>query len=68
MLESIYNSLSFNQFADKGKQKTKHTTLSDRLNTMDHNFLKTIFERLYDKFKILLDKTLVDFSPMITIL
>lgn len=54
-LASIYNSPEFIEFADKWQQKTKHTTISDRLINMDYKFFERLFEEISKKFKDLLE-------------
>jgi hypothetical protein len=45
-LESLYNSPSFEYFSRKGKHKTRHSSLADRLATINLHF----FEHLYEGF------------------
>jgi hypothetical protein len=54
-LESIYNSPEFNEYWEKWQQKTKHTTISDRLINMNTDFFKRLFEEVSNKFKDLLN-------------
>lgn len=54
-LESIYNSPEFSEYCDKWQQKTKHTTISDRIRTMNSDFFRKTFEVTSNKFKDLLD-------------
>lgn len=52
LMEDIYNSERFRQFRnDWDVRKTKHSSLSDRLKTINFKFFKKIFEFLFDKFK-----------------
>jgi hypothetical protein len=50
VLEWIYNSPEFSNFADKWSHQTRHTTLSDRLINLDYKFFERIFYNLVDKF------------------
>ncbi|MEZ4921087.1 MAG: IS4 family transposase [Saprospiraceae bacterium] len=45
-LESLYNSPGFEYFSGKGKHKTRHSSLADRLANIELSF----FERLYAEF------------------
>lgn len=45
-LESLYNSPSFERFSGKGKHQTRHSSLADRLSSIELRF----FERLYEGF------------------
>ena len=49
-LEAIYSSDKFNEFANKEKTKTRHSTIRDRISTMNRNFFKEIFEDLSEKY------------------
>jgi len=50
VLEWIYNSPEFSNFADKWSHQTRHTTLSDRLINLDYKFFERIFYNLVNKF------------------
>lgn len=50
-LANIYNSPEFNEYWDKWQQKTKHTTISDRLINMNYVFFERLFEEISKKFK-----------------
>lgn len=51
-LESLYNSPGFEQFSGKGKHKTRHSSLADRLASIDLHF----FEHLYEGFLLNVNK------------
>ena len=51
VMEEIYNSPQFTKFSSKRKSnKTKHSTISDRLANIDYIFFEKIFENLSKKF------------------
>ena len=51
VMEEIYNSPRFTTLSLKGKNnKTKHSTISDRLANIDYLFFKKIFENLSQEF------------------
>jgi len=54
-LANIYNSPEFSEYTDKWQQKTKHTSISDRLINMDYKFFERLFEEISKKFKELLE-------------
>lgn len=54
-LAEIYNSPEFSEYADKWQQKTKHTTISDRLKNMNYIFFERLFEEISTKFGELLN-------------
>lgn len=54
-LAEIYNSPEFSEYANKWQQKTKHTTISDRLINMNCIFFERLFEEISKKFKDLLN-------------
>jgi hypothetical protein len=43
-LESLYNSPGFEQFSGKGKHQTRHSSLADRLASIDLDFFKCLYE------------------------
>jgi len=51
-LEELYNSPGFEQFSGKGKHKTRHSSLADRLASIELSF----FERLYEGFLLNVNK------------
>lgn len=57
VMEEIYESPQFATLSSKENNKTKHTTISDRLANIDYLFFKKIFENLsqefYESFDIL---------------
>jgi len=51
VMKEIYNSPRFTTLSSKGKNnKTKHSTISDRLANIDYLFFKKIFENLSQEF------------------
>ena len=51
VMEEIYNSPRFTTLsAKKENNKTKHSTISDRLANIDYLFFKKIFENLFQEF------------------
>lgn len=54
-LASIYNNPEFSEYSDKWQQKTRHTTISDRLINMNYKFFERLFEEISKKFKEILN-------------
>jgi hypothetical protein len=44
IMELFYNSSEFNVFSGKGGHTTKHSSIADRLRTIDSNYFEKIFE------------------------
>jgi len=55
-MEEIYNSEKYESLLEKWKHKTRHSTISDRLKTINFNYFKDIFEYLNWKFKKYVDR------------
>jgi len=43
-LANIYNSPEFSEYTDKWQQKTKHTTISDKLLNMEYHHVSSTFQ------------------------
>jgi len=50
MLEEFYNSSNFSAFSGKGGHKTRHSSLADRLSSLDYNYFEAIYEWISDRF------------------
>lgn len=50
VLEEFYNSSNFNAFSGKGGHKTRHSSLADRLSSLDYEYFEAIYEWISDRF------------------
>lgn len=51
VMEEIFNSDKFKTFSQKGNQKTKHSTIGDRVANINSDFFEKIFVALCEKFQ-----------------
>jgi hypothetical protein len=51
VMEEIFNSDQFKVFSQKGNQKTKHSTIGDRVANINSDFFEKIFLELCEKFQ-----------------
>lgn len=51
VMEEIFNSDQFKIFAEKGNQKTKHSTIGDRIANINYEFFEKIYFFLADKIQ-----------------
>lgn len=51
IMEEVFNSDQFKVFSKKGNQKTKHSTIGDRVTNINSDFFEKIFLELCDKFQ-----------------
>lgn len=49
-MEEIYNCEKYEKLLKKWKHKTRHSTIADRLKSINYEFFRKIFEYLKDKF------------------
>ena len=55
-MEEIYNSKKYENMLKKWKHKTRHSTIADRLKTINYIYFKEIFEYLSWEFKNYIEK------------
>ena len=51
LMEFFYNSSEFKAFSDKGGHTTRHSSIADRLKTIDANYFEQIFKVVGDKLE-----------------
>jgi len=51
VMEEIFNSGQFKAFSGKGNQKTKHSTIGDRVANINCDFFEQVFHALCEKFE-----------------
>lgn len=64
-LETMYSSPEFDEFVKKWKNKTRHSTIADRIWTMNPNFFKEIFEDLSVKYSKELNEKINNINKII---
>lgn len=50
LLEEFYNSSNFSAFSGKGGHKTRHSSLADRLSSLDYEYFEAIYEWISDRY------------------
>lgn len=56
ILEEIYNGAAFKVFSGKGNHKTRHSSIADRLTTMNYEYFEQIFEWSVEQFSKMIPK------------
>lgn len=51
LMEFFYNSSEFKAFSDKGGHKTRHSSIADRLKTIEAKYFEQIFKAVGDKLE-----------------
>jgi len=46
LMEFFYNSSEFKSFSGKGGHKTRHSSIADRMRTIDSNYFEMVFNRV----------------------
>jgi len=57
LLEHLYNTPYFSAFIGKGGHQTRHSSIADRLSTMNPEYFKAIFEWAVEHFYLPVDRT-----------
>ena len=51
LMEFFYNSSEFKAFSDKGGHKTRHSSIADRLKSIDYKYFEQIFELVGERLE-----------------